>query len=163
MEKYLVNIKDGNKGTYPIEHHNAVSISREQYTELLLNLGEVTSIEELLKQRLFSCGKCRSFSLAAFPLYSALAKIDQNDLVAEIITPCLKERTDIHSIYFELLGKPDEIIEKYLDKDDDFYEIQHELQTGNYVIEDGEVFRYPFEECVFVFDENCTCRQIMIS
>lgn len=161
MKKYCFYIKGNRAEIYPIEHRHGVSISQEQYTEMLLALSKVISIEDFLKQRLFSCGKCRSFSVPAHPLCAVLAKLEELDPVAEIAAPCLKARTDIYPLYFELLGKPDEIIEKYLDKDDFFYEIQDELQAGDYVIENGEVYQFPYDECVFVFDEKCSCSQIM--
>lgn len=161
MKKYCFYIK-GNRAEFdPIEHGHGVSISHKQYTEMLLAVSKVISIEDFLKQRLFSCGKCRSFSMPAHPLLAVLAKLEEFNPVAEMAASSLKVRADVDPIYFELLGKPDEIIEKYLDKDDFFYEIQDELQAGDYVIENGEVYQFPYDECVFVFDEKCSCSQIM--
>lgn len=163
MKKFFINIVDDETKTYPVEGWNKITISRKQYTELLCNISEANSIDVLLKTQIFSCGQCRSFSVTAEHLYSVLNKIAQDENIAEIIASHLKAHTDIDSWYFELLDQPDEISEKYLGDDDDFYDILDKLKSGNFIIEEGEVFEFPYEECVFVFDPRCSCSRILRS
>jgi len=109
----------------------------------------------------FSCRRCLSFSIPVQPLVSVLEKITEINFVAEIIVFKLKERTIIDPWYFDLLDKPPEIREKIIDDDDYFYDIQDELKKGTFSLEGEEVVQYPFDECVFVFDTECTCKRIM--
>ena len=161
LGKYFVNIVEDKMGLNPIEDHHSLTITRKQYTELLCCFSKFDSINELLKCQIFSCGKCLSFSVSAQPFYSILKKIYHHDEVAEIISNNLKRGTDIEPWYFELLDQPDEWKEKALGDEDNFYDIQHTLKSENFVIEDGVVFQFPFEECTFVFDANCTCNGIL--
>lgn len=160
MKKYFVTIIDDKIGFNLIESHNNLTITRKQYTEFLYNFSKFYSIDELLKCQIFSCGKCLSFSVTAQPLYSFINKICQYDEVAELILSNLKTSTDIDPWYFELLDQPDEVIEKALGDHDNYLDIQHTLRSGNFVIEEGVVFQFPYEECAFVFDAKCTCNRI---
>lgn len=161
LKNYFVSVVDGTVRGYPIGHQNGLSISREQYTELLLHLSEFNALDELLKCQFFSCGKCRSFSVSAQLLYSILKKIERYDDVAEIILCNLRESTNIEPWYFELLDLPDEMREKILGDDEDYYDMRDTLKTGNFIIEDEVVYQFPYEECSFVFDANCDCNRIL--
>ena len=160
LGKYFVTIVEDKMGLNPIEDHHSLTITRKQYAELLCCFSKFDSINELLKCQIFSCGKCLSFSVTAQPLYSALNRICQYDEVAEIISNNLKISTDIDPWYFEMLDQPDEMREKALGDHDNYHDIQHTLRSGDFVIEGGVVFQFPYEECAFVFDENCTCNRI---
>ena len=163
MKKYFVNIVDDETENYPINHLDSLTISRKQYTELLCILSEHKIIDEILGNQSFSCGLCRSFSLPAKSLYSTLKKIERDDDTAEALSCALLMNTDIEPWYFEMLEQPIEIIEKNFVDAADFYEIQDSLRYDEFIIEEEEVYRFPFEECVFVFDARCSCSRIFHS
>jgi len=143
-------------------HHKRVT-QAAQVTEWLslLHLSEFNALDELLQCQLFSCGKCRSFSVSFQPLYSILKKIERQDAVAEILLSNLRESTSIEPCYFDLLDQPDETRERILGDDEDYYDMQDVLKSGNFIIEDEVVYEFPYEECSFVFDANCSCNRIL--
>jgi len=163
LKNYFVHIGDTTTEDDPSEHQNDLFVTVEQYRELLLNLSEFNLIDEFLKSQLFSCGKCRSFSIKARALYPVLEKIAEYDGVAESILYDLREYTDFDPRHLELLYLPDEIKEKFLDKDSNYYEMEDAMKSGDFVIEDDVVYQFPYENCSFVFDANCACNHILRS
>jgi len=147
-----------------LEEHNGIDISQKQYTELLSKLRDIKETDAILKCQTFSCGVCKSFSVSSEILYTALKKIAHLNEVAEIITCNLRVGSDVDPIYYDLQDQPEEIREKYMQVMDDeinFQEQDKMIRSGNYIKEEGEQYKIPFEECAFVFDAKCSCNRIL--
>lgn len=131
-----------------------------QYNEFLQVLIEFSLLDNFLKCRFFSCQKCRTFSVKVPAFYKLLKELEEHNDFAAALVYDLKENVDIESWQLELSDQPAEIIEKFLDKDTDYPEMLNEA-IKDLVVEDEMVFRFPYEDCSFVFDTTCDCNRIL--
>ena len=160
MKKYCVYVVDTDKSILT-EGIDSLTLSRKEYSEFLSLLSSHHSLDTVLNSQDFRCGSCRSFSLPAKALYSALKKIQTDDEVAEMMVSALRISTEFCVRDIELLDQPDEIREKIFRDPEDYQEIKDVLSDGTYIIEKGEVYRFPFDECVFIFNKDCNCNRIL--
>ena len=60
----------------------------------------------------------------------------------------------------DYLDQPDEIKEKIFGNDFDYSELINGITFSKLIIEDGGVYKYPYEECSFIFDVTCDCNRM---
>lgn len=160
MKKYCVYVVETERAL-PAEGNDSLTLSRKKYSEFLCLLSSRKALDAILQSQTFRCASCLSFSLPAKTLYSALAKIQTDDEVAEMMVFALRRPTEFGEGDIYLLDQPGEIREKMFRDTDEYQEMQDVFADGNYIIEYGEVCRFPFEEVVFIFDRACSCTRIL--
>lgn len=160
MKKYCVYVVDTDKSILT-EGIDSLTLSRKEYSEFLGLLSSHHALDTILNSQNFRCGSCRSFSLPAKALYSALKKIKTDDEVAEVMVSTLRIPTEFGEGDIDLLDQPDEIREKIFRDPEDYQDIKDVFSDGNYIVEQGEVCRFPFDECIFIFNRACECTRIL--
>lgn len=160
LKKYCVYVVDTEE-SFLAEGIDSLTLSKKEYSEFLVLLSSHHALDIILNSQNFRCGSCRSFSLPAKALYSALEKIQTDDDVAEMMVSALRIPTEFGQGNIELLDQPDEIREKIFRDPDEYQDIKDVFSDGNYIIEQGEVCRFPFDECVFIFNRACECTRIL--
>lgn len=163
LKKYFVYVLDTEE-TILGEDIGSLTLSRRRYSGLLSSLSEHHALDAVLNKQNFRCASCRSFSLSAKALYSALEKIKTDDEAAEMLISALRTATEMDQGYLDLLNQPDEIVEKIFsdpEKYEEYLAIKNSLADGGFIVREGEIYRFPFDECVFVFDPACSCNHIL--
>lgn len=160
LKKYCVYVVDTEKSILG-EGIDSLTLSRKEYSEFLGLLSSHHVLDAILNSQNFRCGSCRSFSLPAKALYSALEKIQTDDEVAEMMVSALRIPTEFGEGDIDLLDQPDEIREKIFREPEGYHDRKDVFFGGNYIIEQGEVCRFPFDECVFIFNSSCECTRIL--
>ncbi len=165
MGKYFIKIIGEATDDRLVESFDSLTINLEQYTAFLNLFSADNLLNEILNNQSFRCGKCRSFCLPAKSFFLSLQKINNDDDIVESISTALRERTGIEAWYLDILDKPRETLEKIFDDTDEFEEfiqIKDSLAAGSFVVDDGELYEFPFEECAFIFDVTCSsCRDFL--
>lgn len=159
MKKYCVYVVDTEKSILA-ESNDSLTLSRKEYSNFLGLLSSHHALDTILNSQNFRCRTCRSFSLPAKALYSALKKIPTDDEVAETIVLSLRIPTEFNQVDLSFTDQPAEIIEKIFHDPDEYQDLKNVFSKKNYIIEKGEVFRFPFDECVFIFNKGCECNRI---
>lgn len=160
LKKYFVYVLDTEE-TILDEGIDSITLSRKEYSGLLYLLSSHQMLDAVLNSQNFRCDSCRSFSLPAKALYSALEKITTDDDVTEMIVSALRITTEIDQRDIELLEQPDEILEKLFSEPEELNEIKKSISDGRFCIKEGEIYSFPFDECVFVFNRDCSCSRIL--
>lgn len=160
LKKFCVYVVDTERSILA-EGIDSLTLSRKEYSEFLCSLSSHHALDTILSSQNFRCDSCRSFSLSAKALYSALEKIQTDDEVAEMIVSALRLPTEFGHGDIDLLDQPDEIREKIFRDPDEYQDRKDVFSNGNYIIEQGEVCRFPFDECVFIFNRACHCTRIL--
>ena len=160
MKKYCVYVVDTDKSIL-VEGIDSLTLSRKEYSEFLGLLSSHHALDTILNSQSFRCGSCHSFSLPAMALYSVLEKIKTDDDVAEIIFSALRIPTELSQGDIDLWNQPEEIREKIFRDPDEYQDVNDVLSDGNYMVEQGEVCRFPFDECIFIFKKACHCSRIL--
>ncbi len=81
---------------------------KKEYTNFLVALSNLNTIDRILKNQTFICRKCGSFSVPTKSMNPTLKKIREKSILAEE----LYEITDIEPWYFDLVDQPNEVVEK---------------------------------------------------
>ena len=162
MKKYCVYVVDTDKVILG-EGIDPLTLSRNEYSEFLGLLSSHDALDTILNSQNFRCGSCHSFSLPAKALYFALKKIQTDDEVVGMMVSALRIPTEFCEGDIDLLDQPDEILEKIFRNFEDYQDRKNVISDGNYIIEQGGVFRFPFDECVFIFNKDCNCNRILHS
>lgn len=160
LKKYYVYVFDTEE-TILDEGIDSISLSRKEYSGLLYLLSSHQVLGAVLNNQNFRCDSCRCFSLPAVALCSALEKITTDDEVTEMILSALWSTTEIDQRVIDLLDQPEEIIKKIFTSPDEYNEIKKAISDDRFCIKEGEIYRFPFEECVFVFNRACSCSRIL--
>ena len=134
---------------------------KKDYTDFLIALSELDSINIILENQTFICEKCGSFTVPVKSIYPTLKKIGDESAFAEILIEELCEIADFEPWYFEFVDQPDEVVEKFIGDMDDYLAVKKVIQSGEFIIEGNTVCLFPFEECAFVFDSKCSCCNIL--
>lgn len=143
MKKYLLHITD-----------------RKVYTDFLVVLSDRNSLDVILKNQTFRCKTCGSFTVPVKPLHSALKVVQEEAIFAEELLEGICEFVPVEPWYLDLVDKPDEVVEKLVEDMGDYLEAKEILSSGEFFVEDESVYQLPYDECAFVFDPQCECRNL---
>lgn len=166
MKGLVVELREQNNSFYDDKNKKMI-LSKNDYLEFIQIAKKAEALDEILRNLIFSCGKCNAFIVKTLSLHKATEKV--------LLLIMDKENTDEYedcwgSVFDSFWELSEHLVESFPMTNEEWAKYQtHGLKDVNFMYYDGELATdengnpliYSSDEVAFEFDKGCECNRVI--